>query len=164
MDSRRKLFSLFRPKTHKEETATHNPIFPPFFDPQMAMQVCVDCEEKNCISLCPQAIITWNNTHIELDMSQNGCTFCAECANSCAQEVFSPQHQQRIVAQTTMDIQTCLAWHGCICRTCADACDTHAIRFVGLFYPEIQTDVCTNCGMCITVCPANAITVMGVEI
>ena len=45
----------------------------------------------------------------------------------------------------------------CGCNACGDACAAKAIAFKtdieGFWYPEIDKDKCTNCGLCEKVCP-----------
>lgn len=45
----------------------------------------------------------------------------------------------------------------CGCNACGDVCAHHAITFKtdheGFWYPEVDTEKCTNCGLCEKVCP-----------
>ena len=45
----------------------------------------------------------------------------------------------------------------CGCNACGDACAKHAITFKtdieGFWYPEVNNDLCTDCGLCERVCP-----------
>lgn len=45
----------------------------------------------------------------------------------------------------------------CGCNACGDACAKHAITFKtdieGFWYPEVDEDLCTDCGLCEKVCP-----------
>lgn len=45
----------------------------------------------------------------------------------------------------------------CGCNACGDVCAHHAISFKtdneGFWYPEVDTEKCTNCGLCEKVCP-----------
>lgn len=47
--------------------------------------------------------------------------------------------------------------HCCGCNACGDACAKHAITFKtdieGFWYPEVNKDICTDCGICEKVCP-----------
>jgi ferredoxin-type protein NapF len=56
----------------------------------------------------------------------------------------------------------CLALNQIECRVCADACDARAIRFRpapgGISQMRLDPAACTACGLCVSVCPAGAIT------
>lgn len=45
----------------------------------------------------------------------------------------------------------------CGCNACGDICGKHAISFVtdneGFWYPEVNKDLCVDCGLCDKVCP-----------
>lgn len=50
----------------------------------------------------------------------------------------------------------CIAWSKNICDLCKDIrCE--AIKFSGLFYPQIDNNLCNNCGKCLGKCFNNAI-------
>ena len=60
---------------------------------------------------------------------------------------------------------SCLALRGISCRSCEDVCEPRSLRFKpqagGVFSPQIDVDLCTACGDCVPVCPANAIQIRG---
>ena len=45
----------------------------------------------------------------------------------------------------------------CGCNACGDICGKHAISFVtdneGFWYPEVNKELCVDCGLCDKVCP-----------
>lgn len=57
--------------------------------------------------------------------------------------------------------EACLAAQGVVCRSCGEACDAEAIRFVaapgGISRPVLQDVRCTGCGDCLPICPSTAI-------
>lgn len=58
-------------------------------------------------------------------------------------------------------LKRCLVHGGVTCRTCVDACDQGAVRLQvkrgGVAIPHVLFDLCTGCGVCGDVCPAQAI-------
>lgn len=42
-----------------------------------------------------------------------------------------------------------------VCGLCADVCPAEAISQIGVY--KIQPDLCTSCGLCSQDCPSNAI-------
>lgn len=58
-----------------------------------------------------------------------------------------------------LDQDRCIAWGRGICTLCQDACQEHALFFVGLMNPRVLHDRCTLCADCMPVCPEDAIVV-----
>jgi Pyruvate/2-oxoacid:ferredoxin oxidoreductase delta subunit len=63
-----------------------------------------------------------------------------------------------------LDTVACLAWGGVVCMSCKFSCTWQAILLDTLNRPSIDTEVCTGCGMCVSVCPKKAITINGPEL
>lgn len=121
---------------------------------------CQSCE-ASCIGVCETAIIRMDEAHTPvLDFSQNGCTYCGECISACPNEVLTPDGGA-VRMHIAIDPLGCLAWNGTICSSCKDPCRENAIKFLGLYRPEIDISRCTNCGFCIGVCPTDAVKTEG---
>ena len=119
---------------------------------------CVECEDKPCVDVCEENIIKLDGDKIPfLSFEKSGCTFCEECANVCPCEVLVVANSRQIKAKFGIDVNSCLAWNGVMCSSCADACDERAISFFGVFRPTIDMGKCTGCGFCYGVCPPYAI-------
>jgi len=128
------------------------------------LEKCNQCND--CLQACPENIISRDaDGYPYIDFSQSGCTFCAECLESCSTGALQGlrsdidqawNHHIRIA-------DTCLSVTGVVCRACGDHCDEGAIKFtlltLGRSLPEINSRSCTGCGQCIPVCPSNAISI-----
>jgi len=128
---------------------------------------CVTCQDTPCMEACEENIITLDaTTHTPcLDFTKRGCTFCEACAKACPSGVLSLDSKdgKSLQAKAEIDIMACMAWHQSLCNSCLDACELRAILFLGLFRPSIEADVCTGCGMCVGICPSNAIVIKAKE-
>lgn len=123
-------------------------------------RLCEDCSA--CVDACPEAIIIPDRAgRPTLDFMRGACTFCGECANACPTGALDP-NAARPWTWTVAIGASCLSENGVTCRSCADACETGAIRFRlqtgGRDIPLLDTEACTGCGGCRSVCPVDAIT------
>lgn len=153
MDRRGFLSALFK-GTPKGETPP--PLSLPYVaDPSLLQKHCLACEAP-CLSACEEGIITLIEGIPRLDISKRGCTFCQACALACPHGVLDPALSPRLEASVKIEVLKCLAWHGTLCYSCKEACEARAIKFLGLFHPEIG-EACTACGACVSPCPVDAI-------
>jgi ferredoxin-type protein NapF len=74
-------------------------------------------------------------------------------------EVFGRLIRRADQAPIALSTASCLAWNGTMCYACKDVCEPRAIKFFGVFRPQITLESCTICGECVPVCPTNAITI-----
>jgi ferredoxin-type protein NapF len=160
MDEHRRGFlkSFSTPFTDKPTEI--QPIRLPYNKDESLFQKCIECEDRPCIAVCDENIIKVNDDGtVELDFSKRGCTYCDACAEACKVGVLVLDEEiSQISAKITLDATKCMAWADVICSSCADVCYDRAIKFLGMFRPEINYENCTNCGFCIGVCPSYAIT------
>lgn len=128
------------------------------------VESCTRCDA--CLDSCPLHIIKHNKHGFPVvDFSESGCTFCAECVNSCENNslsmlAFIGTEPWSLKATIT---RSCVNYHEGLCRICAEACAYSAIRFQvsdkASAIPEIDLDNCTGCGQCYRICPQRAIRV-----
>lgn len=116
-----------------------------------------------CLDACPENIIAPSAGKFpSVDFTRGECTFCAACVDACPEPLFdrdrpAPWHFKARVSEG------CLAMRHIMCQSCEDACPNRAIAFrpvVGrLPTPEIDLALCTGCGACVSVCPAQAVSI-----
>ena len=128
------------------------------------LKKCNQCND--CLDACHEKIITHDTDgYPSINFSQTGCTFCAECLETCKTGALQGLRSdiEQAWNHTIRISDSCLSISGVVCRSCGDHCDERAIKFtlltLGRTLPEINTRSCTGCGQCIAVCPANAISI-----
>ena len=155
--SRRELFGSLKSSFKEQEKIILRP--PYYSDEDDFHKYCIDCIDKPCINICEEQIIKLSSDGtVELDLNQSGCTYCDECAEVCKSDVLKIENSANINAKIEIDILKCLSWHQTMCFSCKDPCLDDAIKFLGMFRPEIDDNLCTSCGFCVKVCPTDAIT------
>ena len=131
-------------------------ISPPWTREASIRNACTGCGV--CAEICPQTIIALEHGYPVINFSDE-CTRCGLCAEVCPEPVFDRDlvafpHIAAIGA-------ACFATRGIVCQSCRDSCPETAIRFTmrvgGPALPSVDAELCTGCGGCIAVCPADAI-------
>lgn len=135
-------------------------IRPPWTDDAHVRDWCSECGK--CVTDCPEAILVLdedNRPRVELNGGE--CSFCGLCAAACETNVFDlartpPWEVTAVLAEG------CLMDLGISCRLCTDTCDKAALVFDLSVRPvgaiRVDKRACTGCGACISVCPADALT------
>ncbi len=158
MMQRRELFSSLASSFKKKEQESFV-LRPPYFKDEADFERCKECE-GSCVGVCEESIISLDDDNSPvLDFSKSGCTYCDKCAEACKYDVLNIVDKKVINAKITIDMLKCISWNKTICFSCKDVCLDNAINYLGLFRPEIDPKMCTNCGFCVGVCPTNAIKV-----
>ncbi len=170
MDRRGFLKALpFIPKAAVEEIKSPSEeevrdiIRPPYISESSDFTKCAECSGE-CVAVCEERILfRLKDGSPHVVYGEKGCTFCGKCAEICEYDVLSKENPARINVEVRININKCMAWNGVMCFSCKEPCLDNAIRFEGLFKPQIIPDVCTGCGFCTNVCPSGAIEVFPVE-
>lgn len=129
------------------------------------------CERCNaCVEACPYdgVIETFSSSHGKLEGSPfltpdvSPCRWCFDfpCINACPSEALQLPDEDEDdkkslspIAKSVIDLDTCLNAQGTICDTCSVMCPPHvkAIKMINR-QPQLDTDLCTGCGMCAYYC------------
>jgi len=158
---RRELFSSLASPFYKDSKDVNQEsiIRPPYFKKESKFfEKCILCEDKKCAVACDEEIIIIQEDGTpKLEFGKNGCTYCDECAKACEEKVLKVKHKKNINATFSINLIKCMSWNQTMCFSCKDPCMVDAIKFLGMFRPEINMDICNSCGFCMNVCPTNAI-------
>ncbi|MBD9371108.1 ferredoxin-type protein NapF [Rhizobium sp. ARZ01] len=132
-------------------------ICPPGATPE-SLEACTGC--GRCAERCPSGIIRLSDGGPSIDFALGECTFCGECSAACPEPVFLSKGATQFPHVAVVS-DTCLAKRDVSCQSCGECCPEQAIRFRprigGPFVPELNEEICTGCGACLSVCPVGAI-------
>lgn len=127
------------------------------------IEQCTSCGD--CITACPDELIVVGRGKLpRMDFSRGGCDFCEDCLAACKSGALVQSDHSR---QFPWNIKafigpTCLSLNAVICRSCGEVCGERAIRFKpepgGVARPLLDSDLCSGCGTCFSVCPIRAVT------
>lgn len=130
---------------------------------QAVTEACDTCS-KECATACSPGIIQIHpDDHAHagrpwLQFSATGCTFCGDCAEACP-SIESYDRELASIGNLQLNTSSCLAWNGVFCMSCIGKCGVRALQMDERRRPVMQDNVCTSCGMCIQVCPVNALNI-----
>ena len=128
--------------------------------------LCGSCEQQ-CVDACPQAVIKLHpDDHSMsgtpyLDFSSAGCTFCDKCEEACPSDV-GQRELPVSLGNIYIDKQKCLAWNDILCMSCIGRCDFGVLKLDERRQLTSYAAGCCGCGMCVHVCPVNALEVQPV--
>ncbi len=137
---------------------------PPWHAGRLQQAICAVCEHP-CVKACETDIIRLHGSDHELagipflSFKDGGCTFCHACVDACPMELEEVAQTPTRIGLAYVDQQACLAWQGVFCMSCKFSCVWRAIDLDAKSRPSMNTEVCTGCGMCVNVCPKQAITI-----
>jgi len=128
---------------------------------QAVTEACATCS-KECAKACSPGIVHIHpDDHAHagrpwLQFSTTGCTFCGDCAEACP-SIESYERDLACIGNLQLNKESCLAWNGVFCMSCIGKCDARALQMDERRRMVMKDSLCTGCGMCIQVCPTNAL-------
>jgi len=154
MNSRRAFLSA---RAFREDSSIVRPpgaVVPGFQDS------CTKCGD--CVDACPEAVIAIGPDSFPVFQPvDDPCTFCGDCARACPTDALQFERLADWPWRAVIKDTSCLSMNGVTCRACQDACEQDAIRFRpqlgGRSQPALAADSCNGCGVCVALCPVDAI-------
>ena len=128
------------------------------------LKLCTSCGD--CIQSCPTSILVKGRAGLPIvDFNRGECEFCGECVESCKTGALNNTAESGAPPwslKAAID-DTCIAYQGVVCRSCAEQCQPRAIVFQlsagQVPQPSFNQPTCNGCGACVSICPVNAISV-----
>lgn len=152
------------------------PFRPPWAMPEESfVEYCTRCDK--CIDACfDELIVKGQGGFPQMDFTQGGCDFCEDCLAVCETNALikiidnsdnnTPDNQKIAYLppwhiKASIDLTQCLSMNATICRSCGESCEDEVIKFDlklgGIAEPILDSEHCTGCGSCFSVCPVRVI-------
>jgi ferredoxin-type protein NapF len=155
------------PEGRATEKARQKPLGPrpPWHKDLPLKENCIDCAHP-CTTACEPAILKLHPAEHELaglpylDFGATGCTFCKACIDACPIEHDHSFSTTVEIGKAQLNRDQCIAWNEIICQSCSGRCDYQAISTSYQRSPEVNLDLCNGCGICVTSCPVDAISII----
>ncbi len=119
---------------------------------------CDFCED--CLNVCDAGALKKLPLSGDLPANNNNSNkreALSESADEASSESFLPPWH----IKASIDLNNCFSMNATICRSCGESCDDEAIKFNlklgGIAEPVLNTETCTGCGACLSVCPVQAV-------
>ena len=128
--------------------------------------ICGQCAQE-CETACPQGIIKIHPAGHQcsslpyLDFTLSGCTWCGECADACPSNHRGAKKKK--LGYLDVNGEKCLSLNGVFCMTCVGKCEYSALGLDHRRHLRYDTNNCIGCGMCVHVCPVDALQVKEVS-
>ncbi|MRI34775.1 ferredoxin-type protein NapF [Endozoicomonas sp. OPT23] len=135
------------------------PVYPPWsLATEQFLEKCSQCDR--CIDVCPSEILFRHSSGFpEVDFSSGECTFCRQCLDVCPSQALVSQPAPWALKASISE--KCLTLSGIACQSCVDMCEVKAITtefsVTGISTPSLNQELCSGCGACYQVCPADAL-------
>ncbi|WP_404471039.1 4Fe-4S dicluster domain-containing protein [Vreelandella venusta] len=115
-------------------------------------QLCSGCGD--CVSNCSNQIISMEHGLPRLNLEHNHCDLCLTCTAACETRALAPD----LPATTGLVPEfndNCVLSYGESCTSCQEACPSQAITLPSTGVPNVATDQCQGCSLCVQSCYAS---------
>ena len=156
-------FNANKGRLFRRISIAHEFLRPPWaIDEYDFVELCKNCSA--CSTACPESIIDFDSRNQPIiNFNKGECTFCTDCVSVCETGALSKFITDNPWSAKVMLGNGCLAEQKTMCRSCGEVCEHRAIHFPlsasGIISPEIDTEKCTGCGACVSICPTQALNV-----
>ncbi|MHC5064978.1 MAG: 4Fe-4S dicluster domain-containing protein [Planctomycetota bacterium] len=135
------------------------------------VESCSACDD--CIKACPKQAIRKAGTEFGEALAglpiiiaeDTPCWMCKDlpCITACETGALHPVSEPAAVRMglAVVNLDACYSALGSICESCQEACPVRP-RSIRVRYgssPEVDAESCTGCGVCVYLCPADAVEV-----
>jgi len=118
--------------------------------------ICSHCENPPCVAACPSGALQKNGVGSPTLLDESKCCATKACIDACPVGALEMTREGKIVLKCDQCVER--QKEGLI-PACVAGCPTGALEWhTGRIQYEIDAEACKACGMCIKVCPTEAIT------
>ncbi len=118
--------------------------------------LCSHCENPPCVAACPTGALSKNGEGGPTLLDESKCSGTGACIEACPVGALEMTREGKIVLKCDQCIERVKEG---LLPACVAGCPTGALEWhTGRIRYEIDAELCKACGMCIKVCPTEAIT------
>lgn len=118
--------------------------------------ICRHCENSPCVAACPEKALSKNGVGAPTLLDAGKCTGCGVCIEACPVGALQMDRAGKIILKCDQCFER--QKEGLL-PACVSGCPTGALEWhTGRIQYEIDPKLCKACGLCIKVCPVEAIT------
>ncbi len=118
--------------------------------------VCSHCENPPCVAACPPGALYKEDGSAPTLLDESKCDGCGVCIEACPVGALQMNREGKIVLKCDQCVER--QKEGLL-PACVSGCPTGALEWhTGRIKYEIDAEACKACGLCIKVCPTEAIT------